>query len=69
MSIERIDLHGPLGEALAANRHGRLSHFIVDERSPAIARLPYQDAISPSIRFAGRPASAPTSSTWRARKG
>ena len=26
-----------LGEALAANRRGRLSHFIVDETSPAIA--------------------------------
>ena len=30
-------LHGPLGEAVAANLRGRLSHFIVDENSPAIA--------------------------------
>ncbi|HEX7915988.1 glycoside hydrolase family 127 protein [Rudaea sp.] len=33
----RIELHGPLGEALRANAAGRLSHFIVDETSPAIA--------------------------------
>ncbi|QQP98916.1 glycoside hydrolase family 127 protein [Lysobacter enzymogenes] len=32
-----MDLQGPLGEALAANLRGRLSHFIVDETSPAIA--------------------------------
>lgn len=32
-----IDLQGPLGDALAANLRGRLSHFIVDETSPAIA--------------------------------
>jgi len=32
-----IELHGPLGEALRANATGRLSHFIVDETSPAIA--------------------------------
>ena len=37
MSIDRIALGGPLGEALAANLRGRLSHFIVDETSPAIA--------------------------------
>ncbi len=37
MSIETTTLHGPLGDALAANLRGRLSHFIVDERSPAIA--------------------------------
>jgi uncharacterized protein len=30
-------LHGLLGDALDANLHGRLSHFIVDEHSPAIA--------------------------------
>ena len=30
-------LHGLLGEALAANLRGRLSHFIVDAHSPAIA--------------------------------
>ncbi|MET0934953.1 MAG: hypothetical protein ABWX83_03130, partial [Luteibacter sp.] len=28
---------GLLGDALAANLGGRLSHFIVDEHSPAIA--------------------------------
>lgn len=32
-----VRLDGLLGEALAANRSGRLSHFIVDETSPAIA--------------------------------
>ena len=34
-----IDMHigGLLGEALHANAAGRLSHFIVDETSPAIA--------------------------------
>ncbi|MEI2432612.1 glycoside hydrolase family 127 protein [Lysobacter yananisis] len=32
-----IVLRGPLGEALDANLAGRLSHFIVDETSPAIA--------------------------------
>jgi DUF1680 family protein len=32
-----VHLEGLLGEALAANACGRLSHFIVDERSPAIA--------------------------------
>jgi DUF1680 family protein len=30
-------LHGILGEALAANHRGRLANFIVDETSPAIA--------------------------------
>ncbi|MFT3791394.1 MAG: glycoside hydrolase family 127 protein [Rudaea sp.] len=33
----RIEPHGLLGEALRANAAGRLSHFIVDESSPAIA--------------------------------
>jgi uncharacterized protein len=33
----RAQLGGLLGEALAANLRGRLSHFIVDEHSPAIA--------------------------------
>src|SRR5688572_32994579 len=33
----QVELDGVLGEALAANFSGRLSHFIVDERSPAIA--------------------------------
>jgi DUF1680 family protein len=33
----RVALQGPLGEALDANRRGRLSQFIVDETSPAIA--------------------------------
>ncbi|WNL46399.1 glycoside hydrolase family 127 protein [Dyella sp. BiH032] len=32
-----VRLDGPLGEALAANARGRLSHFVEDERSPAIA--------------------------------
>src|SRR5258705_13219316 len=32
-----VSLRGVLGEALAANHGGRLSHFIVDETSPAIA--------------------------------
>ncbi|MGO1071065.1 glycoside hydrolase family 127 protein [Lysobacter sp. CA199] len=32
-----IRLGGLLGDALDANRNGRLSHFIVDETSPAIA--------------------------------
>jgi len=32
-----VTLGGVLGEALAANQHGRLSHFITDETSPAIA--------------------------------
>src|SRR5687767_837538 len=32
-----VRLGGLLGEALEANRRGRLSHFIVDETSPAIA--------------------------------
>lgn len=32
-----VALDGVLGEALAANHHGRLSHFITDEASPAIA--------------------------------
>lgn len=32
-----VTLAGVLGEALAANHHGRLSRFITDETSPAIA--------------------------------
>ncbi|GAA0684377.1 glycoside hydrolase family 127 protein [Dyella marensis] len=32
-----VHLEGLLGEALAANARGRLSHFIIDEHSPAIA--------------------------------
>jgi len=32
-----VRLHGILGEALAANHRGRLTKFIVDETSPAIA--------------------------------
>jgi len=32
-----VQLAGVLGAAIAANRQGRLSHFIVDENSPAIA--------------------------------
>ncbi|MGV8942419.1 MAG: glycoside hydrolase family 127 protein [Lysobacter sp.] len=31
-----VRLHGILGDALEANRQGRLSHFITDEHSPAI---------------------------------
>ncbi|MEP6907633.1 MAG: beta-L-arabinofuranosidase domain-containing protein [Pseudoxanthomonas sp.] len=34
--LPRIHLHGLLGDALAANQSGRLSHFIIDENSPAI---------------------------------
>lgn len=34
--LPRVHLHGLLGDALAANHSGRLSHFIVDETSPAI---------------------------------
>jgi uncharacterized protein len=37
MKGARTALGGLLGEALAANRLGRLSHFITDESSPAIA--------------------------------
>lgn len=37
MTIPRIQLGGLLGDALDANLRGRLSHFIVDETSPAIA--------------------------------
>lgn len=37
MTPPAIELHGLLGDALAANLRGRLSHFIVDETSPAIA--------------------------------
>lgn len=33
----QVQLHGLLGDALDANLRGRLSHFIVDEHSPAIA--------------------------------
>ncbi|MDB5708327.1 MAG: prenyltransferase-like family protein [Sphingomonas bacterium] len=33
----KVALGGVLGDALAANHRGRLSHFIVDETSPAIA--------------------------------
>ncbi|MDR6842799.1 glycoside hydrolase family 127 protein [Pseudoxanthomonas sacheonensis] len=35
-SSAQVRLGGLLGEALAANQSGRLSHFIVDETSPAI---------------------------------
>jgi len=37
MTTTTTQLRGLLGEALAANLRGRLSHFIVDEHSPAIA--------------------------------
>lgn len=33
----QAQLEGPLGDALQASMQGRLSHFIVDEHSPAIA--------------------------------
>ncbi|MBB5208295.1 glycoside hydrolase family 127 protein [Chiayiivirga flava] len=36
MTAPRIQLRGLLGDALDANLRGRLSHFIVDETSPAI---------------------------------
>jgi DUF1680 family protein len=36
MNPSNITLHGLLGDALAASRRGRLSHFVVDETSPAI---------------------------------
>lgn len=36
MNFPTVELGGLLGEALEANRRGRLSHFIVDETSPAI---------------------------------
>ncbi|WP_426690562.1 glycoside hydrolase family 127 protein [Rhodanobacter ginsengiterrae] len=36
-SPPRVQLRGLLGDALDANLRGRLSHFIVDEHSPAIA--------------------------------
>ncbi|MGH8026579.1 MAG: glycoside hydrolase family 127 protein [Pseudoxanthomonas sp.] len=36
MISPHVELQGLLGAALAANRSGRLSHFIVDETSPAI---------------------------------
>jgi DUF1680 family protein len=36
MKHPQVQLQGLLGEALDANRRGRLSHFIVDETSPAI---------------------------------
>ena len=35
--IARVELRGLLDDALAANLRGRLTHFIVDESSPAIA--------------------------------
>ena len=35
-SAVKVELGGLLGDALAANQSGRLSHFIVDETSPAI---------------------------------
>jgi len=36
MNHPNVTLQGLLGDALAANRSGRLTHFIVDESSPAI---------------------------------
>ncbi|RDZ29767.1 hypothetical protein DX914_09330 [Lysobacter silvisoli] len=43
-----MQLQGLLGEALSANLNGRLSHFIVDETSPAIALF------APAARAANR---------------
>ena len=37
MTRPRVCLHGLLGEALASNVSGRLSRFITDEKSPAVA--------------------------------
>jgi len=37
MTAANVQLHGLLGDALAANLRGRLAHFITDEVSPAIA--------------------------------
>ena len=37
MIAPRVQLRGLLGDAMAANHAGRLSHFITDEASPAIA--------------------------------
>ncbi len=36
MAVLNTQLGGLLGDALRANLQGRLSHFIVDEHSPAI---------------------------------
>lgn len=36
-AADAVQLGGVLGEAIEASRRGRLSHFIVDEHSPAIA--------------------------------
>ena len=48
-------LRGPLGDALHANLRGRLSHFIVDETSPAIV------VFSPAQRATDHSRSAGTS--------
>lgn len=37
MGLTRTTISGLLGQALDVNRRGRLSHFIVDEGSPAVA--------------------------------
>lgn len=37
MKLTKVELKGIIGQALEANRRGRLSHFIVDADSPAIA--------------------------------
>ena len=47
-AIQSVTLEGLLGAALAANHTGRLSHFIVDENSPAIA-LFKADAVSRNL--------------------
>ena len=45
LAAPHVSLGGLLGKALSANQTGRLSHFIVDETSPAIA-LYGADAVS-----------------------
>ena len=45
LTMPRVTLGGLLGKALTANHRGRLSNFIVDENSPAIA-LYHPDAVS-----------------------
>ncbi len=37
MTVQQVRLQGILGQALAANHAGRLSRFITDEKSPAVA--------------------------------
>ena len=48
LSAPRVTLGGVLGKALVACQAGRLSSFIVDETSPAIA-LYRPDAVSRNV--------------------